>query len=319
MSFNESRQEFSNNMKSGVFSNEDRGGFLDEQNFKFSFFGGFNKKSVVDYVTKIVDSFNLDIENLKKDYENQLEQKNKKIEKLCVDLQKSDDELKKIKFEFEEFKNSNQHNSDVKKVEEKEALIVKMRAEIADLKKASNNSKNEAVALEERLKKAQTVAKDRINEIVEQARAKIVAEYNQKMEASKREVKAMREEAVKEISKILNDSAGIVHKIVDETRSRIKQFVHMTKLEAIDLVDSANLVGQRIIKQSAETVFSERKNDVVSRMNLDVEVNNIINSVEKSLKIDDELLGAVKKLSADFLLCDSAEGAGVGLKGSKTT
>lgn len=290
---------------------------MDEQNFKSSFFGGFNKRSVVDYITKIVNGFNLEIENLKKDYEKQLEQKDKKIDVLCANLQESDEGFKKLKTEFDEFRNSNRKSADVKQLEEKEALIVKMRAEIEELKKASNPAKNEAVALEERLKKAQNVVKDRVNEIVEQARAKIVEEYNQKMEASKLEVKVMKDDVVKEVSKILNDSASVAHKIINESKGKVMQFVNMAKQEAKDLVDSANLVGQKIIKQSAEAVFSSRKSNSVSKLNLDVEVNDVVDRAKKGFKIDDELFSAVKKLNADFLLGDSVDGVKFSLNGDE--
>lgn len=278
---------------------------MEDQNFKFSVFGGFNKKSVVDYVTKIVNNFNLEIENLKKGYEKQIEQKNSEIADLSSSLQNSEGKFKKLNDELVELKNRKQSDDGIlKQINEKDALILELREEIETLKKGSASIVNEKKILEDKVKKTRDAVKDRVNEIIEQARVKIAEEYRDKIEASKQEGKIIRSSAVKDASKILNNSASLAQKIVDDSKEKIKKFVELAKKEARSLVDSANLVGQKIIKKSAESVFNDRKNVVIDKLSLDDEISKIYSEVVGSdfSKINDELLGAVKKLNADFLI-----------------
>ena len=48
----------------------------EEQKFKTSVFGGFDKKNVVQYITNMMDEFNKKTDSLKKEYEDKIEQSN---------------------------------------------------------------------------------------------------------------------------------------------------------------------------------------------------------------------------------------------------
>ncbi len=283
---------------------------MNDQSFKMSIFGGFSKKSVVDYISKIVDDYNLEADNLKKEYEKKLELKDEMIADLSKKLELCEEQVKSLSSDLDESRcdGGSENELNLKKIEEQEATIASLRDEIERLKKIkSDDLSDSGTDLEIRISKAKEAAKERVNQIIEQAREKISQEYKEKVEKADIEIKAMRSKTVKEASQVLNRAASVAQKIIMESKEKIKRFVEIAKHQAKEIVESANLIGRKIVTQSAESVFDERRRSVSERFNLnfdyfDSDVEAEDESKNKNIKIDDDLFGAVKKLNADALL-----------------
>lgn len=282
---------------------------MDDSNFKVTMFGGFNKKSVVDYVTKLVNDFNLENEKLKENYSNKISQKDEQILKLTNDLKLRENEVKNLQVKLNEFDNFN-YDEIVNKLKEKDALIFKLNNELEKLKSSFKTKVNGNQLLENRVKKVKAVAKERVNEIIERARLKITDEYEKNIEQAKKEGQFIKDKAVKDAFKITDGSAVLVKKFMSNFKKNVLNYVDDVKSKAQEIVDFAIYIGQKIVQSKIDFVFGEKKNSVLSSVDLTSGLDDLENEkklnfgvgLNGDLHVESDLFDAVEKLNTDLIL-----------------
>ena len=264
----------------------------DEQKFRTSIFGGFDKKNVVQYITKMMDEFDKKIDLLKKEYEDKIEKSNAVI---------SDYEAKCKVFvvQIENLKNKvvrNEHNYQ-EVVEEKIKLIDAQQNVICRMNKQINNMKNEIEKLreedekiEDKVQRAETDAKNRVNKIVSRAKKKIEKEYRENVERADNEGRFLRKSAREEASRILKNAADRAYQTTMEAKEETKRLVEAAQAKADGIVAVAHIVVEKMLKNGAREVIE----GLESRKLGDVDVDFDVDVLKE--KIDKEVLDAIDKI-----------------------
>ncbi len=219
---------------------------FNEQRFGIRAFGGFKKKDVVEYIDDLVKTHEEEIKKLKQsneDYNKELKirleeeiaisnEYKEKIANLEKIIESYDEKLNNVFYEKEDYLKS--QDDYVKELEKK----------VKDLEKIIATSKN--LNIEENVKKAESIAKEKVKVIVKEGREKIFKEYEEQLKKLEEEKQNLKEEAIKEASQILNNAAQRVQKFNDEI-----------KRHSLKLLEAAELVSNEILRESFKIAFRQ--------------------------------------------------------------
>ena len=266
----------------------------EEQKFRTSVFGGFDKKNVVQYIANMMEKFDDEIDSLKKEYEAQIKQKDdaisdyeSKYKKLLIQIQNLKNKISKNEESYQEI-----IDEKTKLIDKKENTICKMNKKINNMESEINELKSEDEKIENKIKQAEMVAKSRVNKIVKHAKRKIEEEYREHVELADKESRSLRKKAREEASRILKNAADRAYRVTTEAKEETQRLVEAAQSKADGIIAAADIVVEKMLKNSARAVI-----EGVEALNVG-EVN--VNFDEDLLKgkIDREVLNASKKLGS---------------------
>lgn len=291
----------------------------EEQKFRTSVFGGFDKKNVVEYITNMVNKFNGEIDSLKKEYETQIKQKDSVIadyesrhKKSLVQIQNLKNKISRNEQDYQEV-----IDEKIKLLDAKQNTICEMNQQINNMESEISDLKNEDEKIENKIKQAELVAKSRVNKIVKHAKRKIEQEYREHVELADKESRSLRKKAREEASRILKNAADRAYKVTMESKEETQRLVEAAQSKADGIVAAANMVVEKMLKNSARAVIEGVEAYDVGEVNVDFDSDFL------KEKIDGEVLNAIKRLdSEDYKNDNLYEAAGnlkVPLSDSKNT
>lgn len=259
---------------------------LNERRFGIRAFGGFKKKDVADYIDELVKTHEEEIKKLKQsneDYNKELKirleeeiaisnEYKEKIASLEELIESYDEKLNNVFYEKEDYLKS--QDDYIKELEKKNK----------DLEKIITTSKN--LNIEENVKKAESIAKEKVKVIIKEGREKIFKEYEEQLKKLEEEKQKLKEEAIKEASQILNNAAQRVQKFNDEVKKQSSQ-----------ILEAAELVSNEIVRESFKIAVRQARslnfrNNLIKKFDIKI-LNETAN---------EEVLAAIEKLkSLNFL------------------
>ncbi len=285
----------------------------EEQKFRTSVFGGFDKKNVVQYITKMMDEFNEKIDLLKKEYEDQIKQRDSIISDY-------ESRYKSSVIQIENLKNKivcNEQNyqeileDKIKLIDAKENTICKMNRQINNMANEINELKKEDEKIDDKIQRAEIDAKNRVSKIVNHAKRKIERECREHVELADRESRSLRKKAREEASRILKNAADRAYKVTMESKEETKRLVEAAQSKADGIIAVAHMVVERMLKNSAREVIEGLEPHELSDVdvNFDVdflkekintEVLNATNKIDGQNQKDDGMLESVKQLKVSL-------------------
>lgn len=285
----------------------------EEQKFRTSVFGGFDKKNVVQYITKIMDEFNKKIDSLKKEYEDQIKQKNSIISDYESTYKVSIVQIENLKNKIA----SNEQNyqeiieEKIKLIDEKENTICKMNNQINSLENEINKLKKEDEKIENKIKRAEVDAKNRVNKIINHAKRKIELECREHVEKADRESRSLRKKAREEASRILKNAADRAYRATMDSKEETKRLVEAAQSKADGIIAVAHIVVERMLKHSVREIIEglepRKLGDVYVNFDedclkekIDNEVFSAINKIDGKNYKDHDMLEAVRKLKVSL-------------------
>lgn len=267
----------------------------EEQKFRTSVFGGFDKKTVVQYIAGMMDEFNKKIDSLKKEYEDQINQKDSIISDY-------ESRYKVSVVQIENLKNkivSNEQNyqeiieEKIKLIDEKENTICRMNSQINNMENEINKSKKEDEKIENKIKRAEVDAKNRVNKIINHAKRKIEVECREHVEKADRDSRFLRKKAREEASRILKNAADRAYRATMDSKEETKRLVEAAQSKADGIIAVAHVIVERMLKHSAREIIE----GLEPRKLGDVYVNFDEDCLKE--KIDNEVLDAINKIDGN--------------------
>lgn len=264
----------------------------EEQKFRTSVFGGFHKKNVVQYITKMMDEFNEKIDLLKKEYEDQIKQRNSIISDCECRYKASVVQIENLKNKIVCNEQNYQEiiEEKIKLIDAKENTICKMNKQINNMANEISELKKEDEKIDDKIKRAETYAKNRVSKIINHAKRKIERECREHVELADRESRSLRKKAREEASRILKNAADRAYKVTMESKEETKRLVEAAQSKAYGIIAVAHIVVERMLKNSAREVIE----GLESRELSDVYVNFDVDFLKE--KIDNEVLSATNKI-----------------------
>ncbi len=265
----------------------------EEQKFRTSVFGGFDKKNVVQYITNMMEKFDDEIDSLKKEYEAQIKQKDdaisdyeSKYKKLLIQIQNLKNKISKNEESYQEI-----IDEKTKLIDKKENTICKMNKKINNMESEINELKSEDEKIENKIKQAEMVAKSRVNKIVKHAKRKIEEEYREHVELADKESRSLRKKAREEASRILKNAADRAYMVTMESKEETQRLVEAAQSKADGIIAAANIVVEKMLKNSARAVIEGAEAFDVGEVNVNFDEDLL------KEKIDSEVFNASKKLN----------------------
>lgn len=279
----------------------------EEQKFGNCIFGGFKKEDVLNYINELLVQHEEEMEEIEEQHKVIDESLNKELDEkrvMCVRYQKEikmlNEELTLKKGEIEklvEEKNAIVENEE-KRIKELEEEIEKLRAGV-------QSSEEEERKLENDIKRAEYIARERVNQIIRTGKARAENEYNSRISSWKKEKEDLKKAAYEEALKILNNAAARVYKYNAETKEEIEKSVEIAKKEAQEIIKSAKLIADKILRESAKIAFRQnRSGEAGAEFKICEQYD--VKSLNK--ETDEEVLEAMQKLKGLDFLKDGEEG-----------
>ncbi len=277
----------------------------DEQRFGSCFFGGFKKDDVLRYIDDLINEQETEMEELKKEYEKDNENIKKKLEEsnyLIVQQQKRIEELENV---IEAYDKEISEEEDMEEIlKQKEEKIDELRNEKEELKKQLNEFEQEEKKNEYEIKRAEYIAREKVNQIVRKGRVKAEEEYNRRLNEWKKEKEVLKKNAYDEATKILNNTAARVFNFNTQVKEEIKKFVESARQEASEIIESAKYIADRILKESAKIALKQSKNFNITEF----KIYDQFNMKELNKETDEEILNALQRLKGLEILEEKETG-----------
>ena len=265
---------------------------LESQKFKTVVFGGFDRGHVVRYITNMASRFNSDVDLLKKDYESQIQQKDSEIleyEAKCkifyAEIKNLRDEMLQSNREFEE-----EILKKTELIDFKDQVICQMNKKIQDLESQLDAFIDENKKIENKIKYAEMVAKQRVKKIIQKAKLKVQQEYRENLALAEREGACLRKKAREEASRILQNSANRAYEFTDGSKKKEKKMVEISQKKADEIICAAKLAVENMLKNGARAVVDADMGDM-EKISVDFDVDFLKN------KINEEVESALRKLN----------------------
>ena len=268
---------------------------LDEQRFGIRAFGGFKKREVLEYINDLVKKHEEEIKKLKQQNEEHNEElKNKLEEELIIsnEYKEKIDELEKLVRYYNKNINSNfSEKEDYLKSQNEYVQL--LESKVKDLEETLENTRNLNnlnANIEENIKKAEAVAKEKVKRIIKEGREKILNEYEEQLKKLEEKKQDLKNIAIEEASKILNNAASRVYRLNDEV-----------KKQSLELLEAAELVSNELLRESFKIAVKQAhssnfRNNLLKKFNVkilnEIASKNVLDAIEKlkSLNFLDENL-----------------------------
>ena len=275
---------------------------LDGQKFKTVVFGGFDRRHVVQYITGMASRFNSDVESLKKGYESQIEKKDSEILEYEAKCEVFLAEIKNLRDQMLQI--DKERREEVAKKTElislKDRTIYEMDKKIKNLQCRLDVFKKENEKIENKVKYAEVVAKERVKKILQQAKQKVEQEYRENLALVEKDGRCLRKKAREEASRILKNAASRAYEFTTESKEEARRMVEGSQKRADEILSSARLAVENMLKNGARLVADNVELGDLEQISVDFDVNFL-----KS-KIDEEVEIALKRLNQE---CESNEKA----------
>lgn len=294
-----------------------------EQKFGSCFFGGFKKDDVIDYINELLAEHEEEIEEIEKQNKVLNSNLNKELDEkrlLCLRYQK---EIEKINTELSSKKTEVENLIEEKKniLKDKDEKIEMLEEEIKQLKIGVQNSEQENSHFEFDIKKAEYIARERVNQIIRKGKIKAEKEYKEKIfelekerEKVKKATEEVRKAAHEESVKILNKLAARLYSENAKVKEESEKYVELKENEAKKIVKSAKLIADRILKDSAKIIsqaiydeFTQNKNGHKTKLK-DFKICDGYDIKKLNREVDEEILQAIKTLKGLEFLNDEKDG-----------
>ncbi len=225
-----------------------------EQRFTSSIFGGFKKKSVIEYINHIIIEHEKEIKKLKETKDASNEELQKSLEEERALCNRYKDKILKLEHNVDEY-NENVDNvmkekDQLLKLQEQHAF--QLEEKIKDLEKELEKFKEEQVSQENKIKRAEYIAREKVNQIIKKGKTKITNEYNEKVQKWEEEKENLKQEALKEVARILNNAAVRVSSFNGKAQKEIEIILKEAEKKAQKIVCSARILADEILRKSAK-------------------------------------------------------------------
>lgn len=240
----------------------------------------------------MMDEFNEKIDLLKKEYEDQIKQRNSIISDCECRYKASVVQIENLKNKIVCNEQNYQEiiEEKIKLIDAKENTICKMNKQINNMANEISELKKEDEKIDDKIKRAETYAKNRVSKIINHAKRKIERECREHVELADRESRSLRKKAREEASRILKNAADRAYKVTMESKEETKRLVEAAQSKAYGIIAVAHIVVERMLKNSAREVIE----GLESRELSDVYVNFDVDFLKE--KIDNEVLSATNKI-----------------------
>ncbi len=237
-----------------------------DQKFGTCFLGGFKKKAVIKYINQLMIEHEQEVKRVKEE----AVLLNKKLKE---DLEKEQILSNGYKEEIVQLeKTVNEYNRNIDAVmSEKDNLIRLQSEKIEELEKKNEQLRDQDLDNldykdnEYQIKKAEYIAKEKVEQIIRKGKAKIEEEYNEKLLQWEDEKEKIKKAALKEASNILNNAASRVFNFNTKVQEESENILKTTKQKAKNILDAAKLVSDKMLKYSARVAFRQSvSNDLPS-------------------------------------------------------
>ena len=269
---------------------------LESQKFKTVVFGGFDRGHVVQYITNMASRFNSDIDLLKKDYESQIQQKNSEISEYEAKCKIFYAEARNLKDQM--LQNAMKFEEEVLKknelVDSKDQVICQMNKKIQALQSQLDAFRDENKKIENKIKYAEMVAKQRVKKIIQKAKLKVQQEYRENLVLAEKESVCLRKKAREEASRILKNAANRAYEFTDSSKKEAKKVVEISQKKADEIICAAKLSVENMLKNGARAVVDDADVGNLEKINVDCDVDFLKN------KINEEVEAALEQLNQGF-------------------
>ena len=275
---------------------------LESQKFKTVVFGGFDRGHVVRYITNMVSEFNSDLDSLKKEYESKIQQKDSEILEYEAKCKIFFTEVESLGNEM--FQRSREYEEEISKktelIEVKDRVICEMNKKIQDLERELNIFKDENKKIENKVKYAEMIAKQRVKKIIQKAKLKVQQEYRENLDLAEKESLGLRKKAREEASEILKNAANRAYEFTACSKKEAKRLVEVSQKKADEIICAAKLSIENMLKNGARAIVDEAGLENLEKNSFNFDVDFLKN------KIDQEVEAALKQLNKN---CETNEKA----------
>ena len=265
----------------------------DEQKFGSCVFGGFKKDDVLKYIDGLLNEHEAEIEELKKEYADENENIKRELEERDSYITQQEERIQELEEVIEAYGEeiSEEENKD-EKLKQNEKKIAELEENVDKLKKQLQVFEQDEKKNEYDIKRAEYIAREKVNQIVRKGKARAEMEYNERLERWKKEKEILKNKAFEEASKILNNAAARVFNFNSQVKGEIKNFVESAKQEAGKIIESAKCIADKILKESAKIASKQSKSFNITEFKIDEQFN----TKDLDRETDEEVLNALQRL-----------------------
>ena len=240
----------------------------DEKKFGVSIFGGFKKKSVIEYINNIIVEHEDELKKIKEYNDIVNEQLKNSLDEeraLCKEYKEKVVKLEQNVDEYNESVDSvMQQKDELLRLREQQSL--QLEEKIKQLEEELEKFKNIKLEEENEIKRAEYIAQERVNKIIRKGKIRIANEYSEKEKQWEKERESLKQAALKEAVVILNNAAAKVSNFNAEFKKKLEGIVKDSEKKAKDIVTAAKVIADEILKKSLK-IAQEKGLDLLDSEN----------------------------------------------------
>ena len=265
----------------------------DEQKFGSCVFGGFKKDDVLKYIDELLSEHEAEIEQLKKEYAGENENIKRELEERDSYITQQEERIQELEEIIEAYGEEISEEEDKdEKLKQNEIKIAELEENVDKLKEQLQIFEQDEKKNEYDIKKAEYIAREKVNQIVRKGKARAEMEHNERLERWKKENEILKNKAFEEASKILNNAAARVFNFNSQVKEEIKNFVESAKQEAGKIIESAKCIADKILKESAKMASKQSKSFNITEF----KINEQFNTKDLDRETDEEVFNALQRL-----------------------
>lgn len=238
-----------------------------KESFRTSAFGGFNKEDVLGCIDQLVN----DHEQKYREMESALAEKEEQRAKLSAEndelkgkLRQSMVQLQKHKNKMQELEETLQTELEEKssRLEEVELSNRQLSYKLRMLEERLSKYADLKVERQKYLDEAEQIAKEKTNKIILEAKEKVEAAYNERVDEAQQRGKALFEKAKSDAAAVLNLATQEANNIVAKARQESDAAFAASQKRAEELLDQAQVAAKQLLAEAADKMLEKKKREL---------------------------------------------------------
>lgn len=234
---------------------------LDGEKFRTVMFGGFDKKDVVESISRIITETE---EKHRKELEKcqqELQEAKTKISDLTTKLNQSVLQIQRLKKQMLANEDTYQQV-----IQQKNGMLDKNSMTVRQLEMQLEELEGKLSQMDDleqeqnlHIQKAELLAKERTEKIIAQAKKRVEDEYHLKMQQAQEEIKQMHKQARSQATRVLQNAAERARMVTMQAKQDTQRMVSSAQAQRDEMIARANDAVQAMFSDAASSVSSNKE------------------------------------------------------------
>lgn len=227
----------------------------DGEQFRTVMFGGFDKKDVVECISRIISETEEKYRRQQEKYQQELQEAKNRVADLTTKLNQSILQIQKLKKQM--------HANEVtyqQVIQQKNGILDKNSMAIRQLEMQLEELQGKAAHLDDleqernrHIQQAERQARERTEKIIAQAKQKVEDEYQLRMQQAQEDIRQMHKQARSQATRVLQNAAKRARTVAMQTKQDTERMIGSAQVQRDEMIARANEAVQAMLSDAASS------------------------------------------------------------------